>query len=289
MQLDASGKLPLIDLLDKSNLKQFYANHVFHERHMNSCPIGCVGCAVSAVTTAKGSLAYQDLRDFYQDAKVQNVSLQITKVEGYDPVFVSYSDDKDIPFARTVVDAIDLGHQIITPVCTTGSWKADRTKWQLEELGKLSNKYRYYQYPSGNSGVGFVLSVPREIKQFNDGKYNAAEHVDKVSSDIELLTINGDIEVLIYYNSKLLGDHEFAQSLANQIESKLSPNARSRARLMVTNFNSETIPESCFRYTNSILVSDKGFTPIDPKCLDWTDDPNQLSQAEIAAKLASHI
>ncbi len=31
--------------------KQFYAEHIFHERHMNSCPIGCEGCAVSASTT----------------------------------------------------------------------------------------------------------------------------------------------------------------------------------------------------------------------------------------------
>ena len=34
---------------------------------------------------------------------------------------------------------IDFEHQIITPICTTGSWKSERTRWQLEELGKLSN------------------------------------------------------------------------------------------------------------------------------------------------------
>jgi len=275
----------LIDFIDTKFRGDFYRGHIFHERQMNSCPIGCRGCAVSAVTNAKGSIQYQDLFSFYQDAAQEQASLKITKVEGYDPVFVTYADNSSLPFAQSVKDSVDYKHQIITPVCTTGSWKAERTKWQLEELGKLSNPYRYYRYPSGRDGVGFVLSVPREIRQFEKANYNFDEHVNKIIEDIELLTINGDIEVLIYFNSHIDNDQEIAEKLLEQCLQRLNSKTLEKTKLVITDFNANTLPESCMRYHNSILVSDKGFTKINPDSLDWELDPNLITQTEIASKL----
>lgn len=266
--MEASSKLSLID---QGNLStEFYSNHVFHERQMNSCPIGCVGCAVSAKNSVSGSMAYADILSFYQQAKSHKVSLKISKVEGYDPVFVTYKDSPDTAFAQSIVDALDLGHQIISPICTTGSWKSERSKWQLKELGLLTNKYRQYKYPSGNSGLGFVLSVPREIRPFANANYDFDWHLNKILEDIQLLTMGGDIEVLIYFNNLIDGDYEFASMLRSQTEIKLEAKAKSRARLLLTNFNSQTIPESCYRYSNSILFSDQGFTPIDLETMDWS-------------------
>ena len=88
--------LALIDLLEEDAKASFYSDNIFHERQMNSCPIGCVGCAVSAVTNVKGVISYSDLYDFYKDAADKKAKLKITKVEGYDPVFVQYSDSKNI-------------------------------------------------------------------------------------------------------------------------------------------------------------------------------------------------
>lgn len=274
-------------LLDTKTKKDFYSSRVFHERQMNSCPIGCAGCAVSAVTNAKGSINYKDLLAFYKEANDLGISLKITKVEGYDPVFVCYADDMEIPFAQTIKDAIDFGHQIITPVCTTGSWKSDRTKWQLAELGKLDNKYRAYHYPSGSSGQGFVLSIPREINPFSGGRYDFDEHLEKITTDINLLAQNGDLEVLIYFNDKLDGDYDLAVKIKSNIMVRLEEDTLSKVKLSVMNFNSETLPESCFRYTNSVLISDKGFTEINPKTLEWELDPNLLSREELLNKLAS--
>jgi hypothetical protein len=273
----------------QENKKDFYAGHIFHERQMNSCPIGCAGCAVSASTSAAGAMTYSSLSEFYKDAKTNCVELQITKVEGYDPVFVNYKDDANIPFAQTVKDAIDLGHNIITPVCTTGSWKADRTKWQLEELGKLGNEYRFYRYPSGNHGVGYALSVPREIRPFANDKYNFDEHLAKLSEDIELLTINGKIDVLIYFNSKVTDDQKIAFDIKSSLESKMPLKTSSKVNLIVTNFNDQTLPESCFRYPNSVLVSDKGFTLIDPVTMEWEINPNIITQEGIAQKKFANV
>lgn len=280
----AKNELTLIDLIAGSDKKQFYSGHIFHERQMNSCPIGCEGCAVSAVNNAKGSIRFSDLAEFYEDAKRHKVSLKLTKVEGYDPAFVAYSDDLNTAFAASVKLAVDLGHQIITPICTTGNWRSDRTKWQLEELGKLENKYRYYQYPSGNSGYGYALSVPREIRPFSNGKYDFDEHIKKIIEDISLLTINGDIDVLLYFNSKLDGDYDHAVKLKSIVSSRLEDRPRERANLLITDFNSETLPESCYRYQNSLMISDKGFTRIDVVTMDWDGDPNLSTQAEITAK-----
>lgn len=280
----AINELTLIDLIDGSNKKDFYSQHIFHERQMNSCPIGCEGCAVSAVNNAKGAVKYSDLLSFYEDAKKHNVSLQITKVEGYDPAFVHYSDAPDLSFAANLKAAIDLGHQIITPVCTTGNWRSDRTKWQIEELGKLENKYRFYQYPSGNSGYGYALSVPREIRPFKNGKYEFDQHIEKILEDISLLTANGDIDVLIYYNSKTADDYDQAIKIKSNLAANLASRARERANLVVTDFNCETLPESCYRYKNSLLVSDKGFTMINPETMEWDGDPNLSTQEEIVAK-----
>lgn len=285
----AINELTLIDLIEGSSKKDFYAQHIFHERQMNSCPIGCEGCAVSAVNNAKGSIKYSDLIAFYEDAKKHNVSLQITKVEGYDPAFVNYADAQDISFASTLKSAIDLGHQVITPVCTTGNWRSDRTKWQMEELGKLENKYRFYQYPSGNSGYGYALSVPREIRPFKNGKYEFSEHLKKIQEDVSLLTSNGDIDVLIYFNSKTPDDYDQAIKIKSNLAAGLSSRARERANLIVTDFNCETLPESCYRYKNSLLVSDKGFTMINPETMEWETDPNLVTQEEIVAKFMAKI
>ncbi len=274
--------------LENIDKREFYSQNIFHERQMNSCPIGCQGCAVSASTSAKGSMVYDDLFNFYQDAKNHDSQLRITKVEGYDPVFVNYADNKDLPFARSIQDAVDLGHQIITPVCTTGSWKTDRTKWQLEELGKLSNKYRYFQYPSGNEGVGFVLSVPREIRPYADGRYNYDEHLEKIIEDIHLLTINGDLEVLVYYNNLRDSDYDTAVMIKSNVAVRLSERARRYTKFTITNFNSETIPESCYRYNNSILVANSGFYKINAKTMNWDDEPPMFAnQQEIAKKLVA--
>ena len=150
-------------LQGSNNKKEFFLKHIFHERHMNSCPIGCKGCAVSASTTNKGALSYENLLNFYKESANLGVNLSITKVEGYDPAFVQYSDNSEVSFAQSVKDAIDHGHKIITPLCTTGSWKNTRSQWQMEELGKLNDEYRFYQYPSGNSGNAIVLSVPEKL------------------------------------------------------------------------------------------------------------------------------
>lgn len=277
----------LITLPDKSDRAEFYSGNIFHERHMNSCPIGCQGCAVSAVTNAAGSINYKDLLEFYQDAHEHGVSLKITKVEGYDPVFVKYADYADLSFAQSVKDAVNFGHQIITPVCTTGHWKSERSRWQIEELGKLDNHYRAYTYPSGNTGVGFALSVPREIRPFANNKYEFAEHLTKISTDIELLTVAGDIEVLIYFNSKIEGDLAHAEKIKEQLDSRLSKRAIENAQLLITDFNAETLPESCYRYKNSILLSDKGFLPIDQESLEWSIDPNLLEPGELTQKLVT--
>ena len=281
----STENLALIDLLEEEAKSSFYSSNIFHERQMNSCPIGCAGCAVSAVTNAKGSISYGELYDFYKDAHDKKVKLKITKVEGYDPVFVQYKDSKNISFASSLKAAIDFQHQVITPVCTTGSWKSERTRWQLEELGKLSNKYRRYTYPSGNTGEHYVLSVPREINPFKNGKYDFNEHIAKIVADIRLLTINGNLEVLIYFNSKVAGDEEVANDIKKAVFRELSDVQKDRAKLITTDFNTETLPESCYRYENSILVCDKGFVEIDKEKLEWESDPNVTSQEEISRKL----
>jgi hypothetical protein len=258
-----------ISLDCKEAKKHFYSSHVFHERHMNLCPIGCAGCAVSSSQTNVGTINFQDIIAFYKDARDLGVSLKLTKVEGYDPVFVHYPDDLNASFADTVKAAVDMGHQIVTPICTTGGWKSPRTFWQLEELGKLPNKYRRYEYLSGKSGESIALSVPREIRPFEGGRYDYDFHIDKVSNDIERLTYNGDIDVLIYYNSNIEGDIKFAEQIRNEVAYNLKPVAKSRANLMVTNFNNDTMPESCFRFPNSVLVSDRGFDHIDEITLEW--------------------
>jgi hypothetical protein len=250
------------------NKKSFYEDHIFHERHMNSCPIGCKGCAVSAKTVGKGAIDYHDLYKTYQEASELGVSMQITKVEGYDPAFVKYADDENISFAQSVKDAIDLGHTIITPICTTGSWKSEQTQWQIDELGKLEPKYREYTYPSGKKGDAFVLSVPREINPFAKN-YDFNDHLVKVVRDIEALTKNGKLEVLIYYNSKLPEDIKTARAIKDELTNALSESAKKNADLLITDFNSETLPESCYRYDNSVLLSDKGFAHIDPVTMDW--------------------
>lgn len=278
----------LIDQIADSDKQEFYSKSVFHERQMNSCPIGCQGCAVSASTSNKGAINYGDLLGFYKDATQHKSRLHITKVEGYDPVFVNYPDSADIPFARSVKDAMDLGHRIITPVCTTGSWKSDRTKWQLEELGKLSNQYRRFVYPSGNRGESFVLSVPREVRPFENGRYDFDQHVDKIVEDIQLLTINGNIEVLIYYNSELEFDYDAAVRIKSNVAIKLEGSARERANFIITNFNSNTVPESCYRYPTSVLVSDAGFQSINAKTMEWDfEAPVFANQNELAEKLVA--
>lgn len=253
----------------KDAKKRFYSSHIFHERQMNLCPIGCVGCAVSSSQTSVGTLAFQDIIAFYKDAQEAGVSLKLTKVEGYDPVFVHYPDDMNASFADTVRAAIDMGHKIVTPICTTGAWKSPRTYWQLEEMGKLTNKYRSYEYLSGNSGEAIALSVPREIRPFEGGRYDYDFHVNKITKDIEILTRNGNVDVLIYYNSELDGDIRFAEQIRNEVSKKIEPIARSRANLLVTNFNNDTMPESCLRFSNSVLVSDRGFDHIDEITLEW--------------------
>ncbi len=242
---------------------------------MNSCPIGCEGCAVSASTTNKGALSYHQLIEIYKEAKQLGVSLRITKVEGYDPVFISYPDAPEASFADTVRAAIDCGHQIITPICTTGNWKSERSRWQLEELGKLESRYRSFTYPSGASGDAIALSIPREIRPFANGKYNYELHIEKLLVDLDLLSRGGKVEALIYYNSELEGDLEFAKRIKTELSTKLSQSLTikqlANIELVISNFNSNTLPESCFRYTNSVLVSDKGFENIDPVSLTWAD------------------
>lgn len=255
--------------LSRPERRKFYSEHVFHERQKNSCPIGCLGCAVSASTSNQGSIKFKELMDIYHDAFNLGVRLQITKVEGYDPVFVDYADTSEIPFAQSVSTAVNLGHNIITPVCTTGSWKSERSIWQLRELGELENKFRKYIYPSGNSGEGFVLSVPREIRPFANDRYSFDEHIKKVVFDISLLTVNGNLDVLIYYNSKLESDFDFALQIKQAVEAQLNSDQRSKANLEIADFNTETLPESCMRYENSVLVSDLGFTRLDPVTMDW--------------------
>lgn len=276
----------LIDQISNIDKHEFYSKSIFHERQMNSCPIGCQGCAVSASTTNRGTINYDDLLGFYKDANKHKARLHLTKVEGYDPVFVNYPDAPEIAFAKSVRDALDLGHRIITPVCTTGSWKSDRTKWQLEQLGKLSNQYRRYTYPSGNRGEAFTLSVPREVRPYANGRYNFEEHVSKIIEDIELLTINGDVDVLIYYNSEHDSDYDTAVMLKANTAIGLEGRARERANFIITNFNSNTLPESCYRYPNSVLVSNQGFQVINPKTKEWDFETAVFrDQNEIAAKL----
>ena len=279
--------LSLIELIDEKDRKNFYQSNIFHERQMNSCPIGCQGCAVSAAKNVNGGLNYSDIKGFYQDAAENEVQLKITKVEGYDPVFVNYPDAPEVSFAQTVKDAVDYGHEIITPICTTGNWRSEKTKWQIEELGKLDNKYRFYRYPSGNKGTGFVLSVPREIRPFSKS-YDYESHIEKLVFDINALTVGGNIEVLIYFNSHVDGDVNMAEKIKADLQSKINTKAKERADLVITDFNAETMPESCMRYGNSILVSDKGFFEIDKEALEWTTDPNTVgTQVEIALKLAA--
>lgn len=252
------------------NKKNFYLKHIFHERHMNSCPIGCEGCAVSANTTKKGGIDFKSLKEVYKEAKELGVSLSLTKVEGYDPAFVIYNDFPDISFADSVISAIDHGHKIITPICTTGSWKSERTKWQIQELGKLSNHYRKYVYPSGKKGDAIVLSVPREINPFAGGKkYDLEKHIDKVLADTITLSKNGNLEVLVYFNSRVGGDIDIANTIIARLDEQLTTNDKAKVRLAVTDFNMNTLPESCFRYENSVLISDQGFTHIDPVTMNW--------------------
>ena len=269
-------ELPIENKKSDEDKRAFYSEHIFHERQMNSCPIGCVGCAVSASSSNQGALKFQDLVHLYKEARDLGVSLKITKVEGYDPVFVNYPDSSHVPFAESIVAAVDLGHRIITPVCTTGSWKSEKSKWQLEELGKLSNKYRKYTYPSMNRGEAFVLSVPREIRPFSNDRYNFEEHVEKLVLDVTLLTKGGNLEVLIYYNSKLDGDFDFAVKIKEALETKLSGLARERAKLMVTDFNADVMPESCMRYENSLLLTNEGFKGIDPITLEWKESDSKI-------------
>lgn len=265
----------------KESKKNFYASHIFHERQMNSCPIGCEGCAVSATTSAQGSMSYTELLGFYEEARDLGVSLKLTKVEGYDPVFVNYEDNSEIPFAQSVAAAVDMGHTITTPICTTGSWKSPRTKWQLEELGKLSNHYRKYTYPSGNQGESFVLSVPREIRPYANGKYDFEEHIKKVVEDICLLTQNGNLEVLIYHNSTVDGDMEFATEIRDRVFALLNEDQRKKAKLIVSDFNSEIIPESCMRYANSILLTNNGCYPLDQVTVEWDMNSRLLSDNSV--------
>lgn len=242
---------------------------------MNSCPIGCEGCAVSASTTNKGAIKFSELMNIYNEAKELGIKMRITKVEGYDPVFVNYEDNSEASFADTVRAAIDLGHEIITPICTTGNWKSERSRWQIEELGKLEPKYRRYYYPSGNSGEGIVLSVPREIRPFANGKYNYQTHIEKLLVDLDLLSRGGRVEALIYYNSEVNGDQEFAERIKTELRARLSESISQKQLanidLVLSNFNSDTLPESCYRYPNSILLSDKGFENIDPVTLEWNN------------------
>ncbi len=252
--------------------KEFLAKHIFHERQMNSCPIGCEGCAVEANTTAQGSMNFSDLKAFYEEAKDLGVALKITKVEGYDPVFVNYQDDTEANFADSLKLAIDLGHTIITPLCTTGSWKSDKSIKQLTEIGKLSNEYRRYTYPSGKLGEAFVLSVPREIRPYANGKYNYNEHINKIVYDIQLLTVGGNLDVLVYHNSKVEDDINFARKIKDEVTEKLTEEQRARTNIFTSDFNAEITPESCMRYENSILVSPEGFSPIDPVVLEWEAD-----------------
>lgn len=268
MELALATKPGLIK--DSDHKKDFYLKHIFHERHMNSCPIGCEGCAVSASTTKRGGINFSFLEGIYREAKDLAVSLSITKVEGYDPAFVQYADSPDLSFADSVKLAIDLGHKIITPICTTGSWKNEKTKWQMEALGKLEAKYRRYTYPSGKTGEAMVLSVPREINPFAGGKrYDLEMHVDKVLGDINRLAYNGRLDVLVYFNGKLSGDKDIAETIISRLNEQLSVETKAKVALLLTEFNSETLPESCYRYDNSVLISDAGFTHIDPVTMSW--------------------
>jgi hypothetical protein len=268
MELALATKPELV--LNSANKKDFYLKHIFHERHMNSCPIGCEGCAVSASTTKKGGINFSSLEHLYKEAKSFGVPLSITKVEGYDPAFVQYSDNPEIPFASSVMAAIDNGHKIITPICTTGSWKSERTKWQMEELGKLESKYRRYTYPSGKSGEAIVLSVPREINPFAGGKkYDFEMHVDKILGDSIRLSNQGRVDVLVYFNSKVSGDTDIANAIISRLDEQLSVNDKTKVALIATDFNTDNLPESCYRYENIIIISDQGFTPIDPVTMSW--------------------
>ena len=130
-----------------------------------------------------------------------------------------------------------------------------------------------------------------EADQFfmENGKYNFDEHLAKLSEDIELLTINGKIDVLIYFNSKVSDDKKIASDIKTSLESKMPLKTAPKVNLIVTDFNDQTLPESCFRYPNSILVSDKGFTLIDPVTMEWELDPNLVSQSQIALKKLANV
>ena len=140
----------------------------------------------------------------------------------------------------------------------------------MEELGKLESKYRSYTYPSGKSGEAIVLSVPREINPFAGGKkYDIEMHVDKILGDTISLSNQGQVDVLVYFNSKVSGDADIASAIISRLDEQLSTSDKAKVKLIATDFNTETLPESCYRYENSILISDKGFTPIDPVTMSW--------------------
>ena len=81
--------------------------------------------------------------------------------------------------------------------------------------------------------------------------------------------MNGRVDTLIYYNSKIDGDKDIAEEIKARVYPQLNEDQRSKIQLLITDFNTETLPESCFRYENSVLFSDKGFTHIDPVVMDW--------------------
>ena len=75
--------------------------------------------------------------------------------------------------------------------------------------------------------------------------------------------------VLGYFNSKVSGDADIASAIVSRLDEQLSVNDKTKVALIATDFNTDTLPESCYRYENSILISDKGFTPIDPVTMSW--------------------
>ena len=163
-----------------------------------------------------------------------------------------------------------MGHEIITPICTTGNWKSERSLWQIQELGKLETKYRRYHYPSGTSGSAIVLSIPREIRPFAN-RYDYDLHISKILKDLDLLSFAGKVEALIYYNQEIPGDIDFAYRIQTELQAALPKTQIPNIDLIIANFNNDTIPESCYRYPNSVLVSDKGFEHIDPITMAWSN------------------
>ena len=102
------------------------------------------------------------------------------------------------------------------------------------------------------------------------------------------MTINGDIEVLVYYNSHRESDYDAAIMIKSNVAARLTERARSRAKFLITNFNSDTLPESCYRYPNSVLLCNSGFYKINPKTMNWDDEPPLFNhQSELTNKLVA--